>query len=128
MFFFFFFSSRRRHTRWNCDWSSDVCSSDLDPSMRDLLSTLERAASAESPVLVRGEMGTGRRLVARALHRSSPRASAPFVPVNCRLVPPDQLEDELFGHEKGAFAGAHARKPGLLELAESGVAFLQEVE
>jgi DNA-binding NtrC family response regulator len=99
-----------------------------DASMRELLSTLERAASAESPVLVRGEMGTGRRLVARALHRSSPRASAPFVPVNCRLVPTDQLEDELFGHEKGAFAGAHARKPGLLELAESGVAFLQEVE
>jgi len=99
-----------------------------DPSMKRLLSTLEQAAAADIPVLVRGEEGTGRRMVARTLHRSSARAAGPFVAVDCRLVPGGQLEDELFGHEKGAFAGAHSRKPGLLELAQGGLVFLSEVE
>lgn len=99
-----------------------------DPSMRRLVSTLEQAAAADVPVLVRGEEGTGRRLVARTLHHSSSRSAGPFVAVDCRLVSCGQLEDELFGHEKGAFAGAHFRKPGLLELAQGGLVFLSEIE
>jgi len=99
-----------------------------DPAMREVLTTLERAASADVPVLVRGERGTGRHLVARALHRMSPRAAGPFVAVDCRLAPGYALEDELFGHEKGAFAGALSRRPGLLELADGGVALLGHVD
>jgi DNA-binding NtrC family response regulator len=99
-----------------------------DPAMKQALVILERAAPAEIPVLIRGENGSGRGLMARTLHRSSPRAQGPFVAVNCRLVAAGRLEDELFGCEKGALPGAVARRAGLLELAAGGVVFLEEIE
>jgi two-component system response regulator AtoC len=98
-----------------------------DPAMRDLLATLERVAPADLPVLIQGESGTGKELVATALHRMSQRAAFPFVALNCGAVPENLLESELFGHEKGAFTGALIRKPGLFEVADRGVLFLDEV-
>jgi two-component system, NtrC family, response regulator AtoC len=98
-----------------------------DPVMKDLLATLDRVAPSELPVLIQGESGTGKELVARAVHRMGVRASQPFVAINCGAVPENLLESELFGHEKGAFTGALIRKPGLFEVADRGVLFLDEV-
>ncbi|HET8645362.1 MAG TPA: sigma-54 dependent transcriptional regulator, partial [Vicinamibacteria bacterium] len=98
-----------------------------DPAMRELLATLDRVAATELPVLVMGETGTGKELVARALHQRSPRRGQPFVAINCGAVPETLIESELFGYEKGAFTGAMARKPGLFEVADHGVLFLDEV-
>jgi DNA-binding NtrC family response regulator len=98
-----------------------------DPAMLELLRTLARVAPSELPVLVTGETGTGKELVARALHERSPRAGGPFVAVNCGAVPENLVESELFGHEKGAFTGAVARKTGVFELADGGVLFLDEI-
>ncbi len=97
------------------------------PAVRRLLDQVERVARAASPVLVRGETGTGKELVARAIHALSPRRREPFVPVNCALLDGALLESELFGHERGAFTGAAARKLGLVEVAGKGVLFLDEV-
>jgi two-component system response regulator HydG len=98
-----------------------------DPAMKELLATVERVAASEIPVLLQGESGTGKELVARALHRLSPRAGEAFVAINCGAVPENLMESELFGHEKGAFTGALVRKPGLFEVADRGVLFLDEV-
>jgi DNA-binding NtrC family response regulator len=98
-----------------------------EPAMRELLAMVERVAASEIPVLIQGESGTGKELVARAIHRLSPRAGQAFVAVNCGAVPENLLESELFGHEKGAFTGAVVRKPGLFEVADRGVLFLDEV-
>ncbi|MBI3932992.1 MAG: sigma-54-dependent Fis family transcriptional regulator [Acidobacteria bacterium] len=98
-----------------------------DAAMKDLIATLQRVAPSDLPVLVQGESGTGKELVAAALHRMSPRAAQPFVALNCGAVPETLLESELFGHEKGAFTGALIRKPGLFEVADKGVLFLDEV-
>ena len=98
-----------------------------DAAMKDLLATLERVAPADLPVLIQGETGTGKELVARAVHRLSPRAEQAFVAINCGAVAENLLESELFGHEKGAFTGALVRKPGLFEVADRGVLFLDEV-
>jgi len=98
-----------------------------DAAMKELLRTLQRVAPSDLPVLVEGETGTGKELVARAVHQKSPRAPAPFVAVNCGAVPENLVESELFGHEKGAFTGAVARKPGVFELADRGTLFLDEV-
>jgi len=98
-----------------------------DAAMKDLLATLERVAPADLPVLIQGETGTGKELVARAVHRLSPRAEQAFVAINCGAVAENLLESELFGHEKGAFTGALQRKPGLFEVADRGVLFLDEV-
>jgi DNA-binding NtrC family response regulator len=98
-----------------------------DPSMKEVLATLERVAPSDLPVLIQGDSGTGKELIARALHMKSPRAGGPFVAVNCAAVPENLLESELFGHEKGAFTGALSRKPGLFEVADHGVLFLDEI-
>jgi DNA-binding NtrC family response regulator len=98
-----------------------------DPAMKDLLATLERVAPSDLPVLVQGETGTGKELIARGVHRLSQRADQAFVAINCGAVAETLLESELFGHEKGAFTGAIQRKPGLFEVADRGVLFLDEV-
>src|SRR5687767_13726941 len=96
-------------------------------AMKDLLATVERVAGSDIPVLIQGESGTVKELVARAVHRRSPRAIQAFVAINCGAVPENLMEIELFGHEKGAFTGALIRKPGLFEVADRGVLFLDEV-
>jgi two-component system response regulator AtoC len=98
-----------------------------DPNMHELLATLERVAPSDLPVLIQGESGTGKELIARAVHRLSARNVYAFVAINCGAVPENLLESELFGHEKGSFSGALSRKPGLFEVADKGVLFLDEV-
>ena len=97
------------------------------PEMHRLLDVLARVAPVESTVLLRGASGTGKELAARALHDQSPRADGPFVAVNCATLSETLLESELFGHEKGAFTGAVARKVGKVEAAAGGTLFLDEV-
>ena len=98
-----------------------------DPTTRQMLETLERAAGSPLPVLIEGETGTGKELLARAVHDHSPRASFPFVPINCAALPENLIESELFGHERGAFTGALDRKMGLFEVATRGTLFLDEI-
>ncbi len=95
--------------------------------MEDVFRLVERVAPARSTVLITGESGTGKELVAKAIHEASPRASQPFVPVNCSNIPSELLESELFGHTKGAFTGAVAAKKGLFEVADTGSIFLDEI-
>src|SRR6185295_223562 len=96
-------------------------------TLRDVLTKVEQVAPTHSTVLLRGETGTGKELVAHAIHINSPREDKPFVRVNCAALAPGVLESELFGHEKGAFTGAVARRPGRFELADGGTLFLDEV-
>ncbi|MBT8492365.1 MAG: sigma-54 dependent transcriptional regulator [Deltaproteobacteria bacterium] len=97
------------------------------PALREVLQKVEQVAPTGSTVLLRGETGTGKELVAHAIHINSPRVDKPFVRVNCAALAPGILESELFGHEKGAFTGAIARRPGRFELANGGTLFLDEV-
>jgi transcriptional regulator with PAS, ATPase and Fis domain len=96
-------------------------------SMRRLISVASRVGKTNSPVLISGENGTGKELIARALHQFSPRAAKPFVDVNCAALPEHLIESELFGYEKGAFSGAENMKPGLYEAAHGGTLFLDEI-
>ena len=98
------------------------------PALREALEQGRRVARhRDVTVLIGGETGTGKELLARAIHYASPRAAEPFVEINCAAIPPNLLESELFGHEKGAFTGAVAAKPGLFELAHDGTLFLDEI-
>ena len=97
------------------------------PALRAVLSRVSKVAPTDSTVLITGETGTGKELVARAIHKRSQRSSRPFVSVNCAAIPRDLIASELFGHEKGAFTGALQRRLGRFELAEGGTIFLDEI-
>jgi DNA-binding NtrC family response regulator len=95
--------------------------------MRTNVNRAQRAATASVPVLITGETGTGKEVLAKAIHQMGPRANKPFVAINCAAVQPTMLETELFGHEAGAFTSAQKRKPGLFEVADGGIIFLDEI-
>ena len=95
--------------------------------MRRVYQTIEQAAPTSASVLIWGESGTGKELVAQTIHQISPRAQAPFVPINCAAIPETLLESEIFGHEKGSFTGAIDRREGCFELADRGTLFLDEI-
>ena len=97
------------------------------PRMREIFATVSLVAKTDVTVLVQGESGTGKELVARAVHQKSRRRHAPFVPINCGAIPETLLESELFGHEKGAYTGAHVQRKGKLEQADNGTVFLDEI-
>ncbi len=95
--------------------------------LRELLEEIERVSSSDAKVLITGESGAGKELVARAIHSGSPRVREPFVPINCAGMPETLLESELFGHVKGSFTGAYRDTPGKLEYADKGTVFLDEI-
>ena len=97
------------------------------PAMQEVIRLIERAGPSEKAILIQGESGTGKELVARALHLHSSRSNHPLVVINCAALPESLLESELFGHEKGAFTGAVAAKPGLFEVADGGTLFIDEI-
>jgi len=97
------------------------------PALKSVLADVERVAPTDSTVLVLGETGTGKELIAHAIHNGSGRFDRPFVKLNCSAIPFDLLESELFGHEKGAFTGAIAQKLGRFEMADTGTLFLDEI-
>src|SRR6059036_1667488 len=110
---------RRRVGRHDIVWKSEA--------LRRVMAQVNRVAPSETRVCILGETGTGKELVARALHERSPRHDRPFVTVNCAAVPSELIESELFGHEKGAFTGAAARHLGKFEQAHGGTLFLDEI-
>src|ERR1700750_612264 len=97
------------------------------PALQSVLMEVERVAPTDSTVLILGETGTGKELIARAMHNLSARCRGPFVKLNCAAIPFDLLESELFGYEKGAFTGAVAQKIGRFEFADTGTIFLDEI-
>ena len=97
------------------------------PKMQDVFSVIRKVATTDAPVLVAGESGTGKELVAGAIHRLSIRQANPFIVINCGAIPENLLESELFGHEKGAFTGAHIQRKGRFEMADGGTLFLDEI-
>lgn len=97
------------------------------PEMETIFATIRKVASADIPILVLGENGTGKEMVARAIHYQSLRKNGPFIPINCGAIPENLLEAELFGHEKGAFTGAAARVQGKVEFSQGGTLFLDEI-
>ncbi|KAF0221819.1 MAG: two-component system NtrC family response [Geobacteraceae bacterium] len=97
------------------------------PQMLQVFSMIEKVATSDAAIFLTGESGTGKELVARAIHAKSLRSNAPFIPINCGAIPENLLESELFGFEKGAFTGAHARVQGKVEYAHKGTLFLDEI-
>ena len=97
------------------------------PQIQEVFAAIRKVATTDVPVLIVGESGTGKELVAKAIHQRSIRKKNPFVPINCAAIPENLLESELFGHEKGAFTGAHTRRKGRIESAQGGTLFLDEI-
>ena len=97
------------------------------PEMQQVFAAIRKVATTRVPVLVVGESGTGKELVARAVHRRSSASAGPFIAINCAAIPENLLESELFGHEKGAFTGAHMQRKGRIEMADGGTLFLDEI-
>jgi len=97
------------------------------PAMREIFATIERVAPTRATVLLAGESGVGKDMIARAIHQHSPRRDHPFVKINCTALPENLMESELFGYEKGAFTGANVTKPGKFEQADTGTVFLDEI-
>lgn len=114
----------RREIGKTYDFSSIIGES---PALKSILREIKRVADAKSSVLLLGETGTGKELFARVIHHNSSRDAMPFVPINCSAIPENLLETELFGHVRGAFTGAVATKKGILEEAEGGTVFLDEI-
>ncbi len=108
-------------------WGDDDLVVAEDAATRQVMDLVQRVARTDATVLITGESGTGKEVLARAIHRLSPRASGPFVAVNCAAIPENLLESVLFGHEKGAFTGAHSAMPGKFELANGGTLLLDEI-
>lgn len=98
-----------------------------NPKMVRIVHEAERASSAQVSVLITGETGTGKNVLAQEIRGMGPRAGKPFIPINCPALPDTMIESELFGHEAGAFTGAQKRKPGLIEIADGGILFLDEI-
>ena len=96
-------------------------------SMKEIFSIVEKVSNSNTTIIINGETGTGKGLIARAIHESSDRSNNPFIQINCGAISEGLLESELFGHVKGAFTGAIANKPGKFELAEGGSIFLDEI-
>lgn len=97
------------------------------PEMLSVFSTIKKVAPSNVPIIISGENGTGKELVAQAIHEASLRKNGPFIPINCGAIPENLLESELFGHEKGSFTGAHATVPGKIQYASNGTLFLDEI-
>jgi two-component system NtrC family response regulator len=97
------------------------------PAMRDVFAVVTRVSRTDATVLIQGESGTGKELLAKAIHANSPRRARAFVAINCGAIPETLLESELFGHEKGAYTGAHIQRRGKLEMADGGTLFLDEI-
>src|SRR3972149_609225 len=97
------------------------------PKMGKIKAVIDEIAKTDIPILIQGESGTGKELVAQAIHLNSHRAEKPFIKINCPAIPASLLESELFGYEKGAFTGAHLKKPGKFELADGGTILLNEI-
>jgi len=114
----------RREIERHYDFSHIIGES---PEIKKIINEVKKIASAKSNVLLLGETGTGKELIARAIHYSSPRAERPFIPINCSAIPENLLESELFGHVRGAFTGAVTSKKGLFEEANGGTVFLDEI-
>src|SRR5712692_8713286 len=98
-----------------------------DSMMQPIMDLVRKVAETEVNVLIQGESGTGKDLLARMIHRLSPRAQGPFIKIDCSAIPLDLMESELFGYEKGAFSGAGAEKPGRFEMANGGSLILDEI-
>jgi two-component system response regulator AtoC len=106
------------------EYSSMVC---VNPDMQLVMHQAQRAAAASVSVLITGETGTGKEVLANAIHQMGPRANKPFIPINCAAIQSTVLESELFGYEAGAFTSAEKRKLGLMEVADQGILFLDEI-